>query len=196
MAAPYEIIGAPYTVWIAPVATAFPLIDAAPAGTWKKLGTSGDKNYDEDGVTVTHGQNIETFTPAGSTVPRKAFRTEEGVTVGLNLADLSPEQYALALNNAAVTTVAASGAVAGEKSFSIYQGPNVATFAMLVRGPSSINDALNAQYELASVYQNGEPAPQFTKGAPALLELEFAVIDAAGDGNVGTLRIQSAPKVV
>ncbi len=27
---PYEIIGAPFTLWLAPTGTAFPLIDAAP----------------------------------------------------------------------------------------------------------------------------------------------------------------------
>lgn len=193
MAAPFEIVGAPYTVWVADVGTAVPDIDAAPAVGWTKLGTSGALNYDEDGVTVSHGQNIETFTPAGGTTPRKAFRTEEAITVSLKLADLSPEQYARILNDAAITTVAAGVGVPGEKSFSIYQGPTVATMAMLVRGPSSVDDALNAQYELASVYQSGEPEPQYTKGQVALLDCEFTILDAAGTGNVGTLRIQTAP---
>lgn len=193
MAAPFEIVGAPYTVYTAPVGTAFPDIDAAPGVGWVLLGTSGAKNYDEDGVTVSHGQNIETFTPAGTTVPRKAFRTEEDAKVSLKLADLSPAVYAKVLNDATVTTVAAGAGTPGEKSFSIVQGVNVATLALLVRGPSSVDDSLNAQYELPSVYQSGEPEPQFTKGQVALLEVEFTIIDAAGSGNAGTLRIQTAP---
>ena len=41
---PYEILNGPIEVWYAPVAEAFPdLDDAAPAGNWAKLGTSGSK---------------------------------------------------------------------------------------------------------------------------------------------------------
>lgn len=191
MAAPYEIVGAPLTLWLAPVGTAFPLIDAAPAGTWTKVGTSGDKNYTEDGVTVTHDQAINLFRGAGSTAPRKAFRTEEDFLIGVTLADLSPTQYAQALNNAAVTTQAAGAGVAGYKSFALLQGLTVSTFALLARGLSSVNDALNAQYENPAVFQSGSPAPVYNKGEAAGLELEFQALDAAGTG-IGTLRIGTA----
>ncbi|KKM71005.1 hypothetical protein LCGC14_1434980 [marine sediment metagenome] len=65
--APYEIVAQPFTLWVAALATAFPLIDAAPDGNWTKVGTSGDLNYMEDGVTVAHSQSVESWRALGST---------------------------------------------------------------------------------------------------------------------------------
>lgn len=191
-ASPYEIIGAPFTIYLAPVGTAFPAINVAPSGTWTKMGTSGDKNYSDDGVTVTHDQSIEVFRGAGATGPRKAFRTEEDLLIEFGLADLSPDQYAKVLNNAAVSTVAQGSGIAGQKHFVLWQGLTVATFALLARGMSTIDDSLNAQYEVASCFQSGSPDPTFNKGEPAILNCEFTALDAAGDGaGFGRLRIQS-----
>lgn len=192
MAAPYEIVGAPLTLWLAPVGETMPAIDATVAGNWFKVGTSGDKNYSEDGVTVTHDQAINLFRGAGATAPRKAFRTEEDFMIGVTLADVSPAQYAKILNNAAVTTQAAGVGVAGYKSFPLSQGLTVATFALLARGLSSVDDSLNAQYENPAVFQAGSPSPVYNKGEPALLECEFQALDASGSG-IGTLRIGTAP---
>jgi len=69
MAAPEEVVAAPLTIWLAPVGTAFPEIDAAPGVGWEKLGTEGDMNYDESGVSVSHAETVNDFTPAGSTMP-------------------------------------------------------------------------------------------------------------------------------
>src|SRR3990167_8660628 len=113
MATPYEIVAAPLTVWVAPTGTAFPDVDTAPNGSWTKLGTSGDKNYADDGVTVTHEQTIETFTPAGSTAARKAWRTEEGLLVEFVLVDISADQYAKILNDATVTDTGAGAGTPG-----------------------------------------------------------------------------------
>lgn len=192
-AAPFEIIGAPYTIYLAPVGTAFPLLGVTPAVTWFKLGTSGDKNYSDDGVTVTHGQNIEVFRGAGATAPRKAFRTEEDLLIEFGLADVSPDQYAKVLNDATVTTVPASTGIVGQKNFVLWQGVIVKTFALLARGVSSIDDAFQAQYEVASCFQSGEPDPTYNKGEPTILSCELSALDAAGDGaGFGRLRVQSA----
>ena len=58
MSTPYEVVAQPFTLWVAPVGTAFPDVDTAPDGSWTKVGTSGDLNYTEDGVTVTHSQSV------------------------------------------------------------------------------------------------------------------------------------------
>lgn len=196
MAAPYEIVGAPLTVYLAPTGTAFPAIDAAPLAAWFKLGTSGNKNYSEDGVTVSHEQSINVFRGAGATGPRKAFRTEEDLIINFSLADVSPEQYAKVINDAAITNTAAGAGVAGNKRFNIWQGLTVKTFALLARGLSSVDDALNAQYEVASCFQNGAPAPVYNKGEPALLECSFQALDASGDGTgFGVLRIGTAAAI-
>ncbi|MBS3927094.1 MAG: hypothetical protein KGZ65_00115 [Sphingomonadales bacterium] len=192
MAAPYEIVAAPLTVYLAAVGTAFPDVDESPGGSWTKLGTSGDKNYSDDGVTVSLPQSIETFTPAGDTVPRKAFRTEEGLEISFTLVDLTPEQVAKVLDDAAITTVAASSGVPGTKKIPLRRGLQVANFALLARGISSVNDSLACQFEVDSCYQSGEPEPVFNKGEPAGLELTFTALDVAGDGNPYRLTQQTA----
>lgn len=191
MSAPYEIIAKPLTLYLAPVGTAFPLLDAAPAVDWIQVGTSGAKNYEDDGVTVTHDQSIETFTGAGGTGKQKAWRTEEDLLIGVTLVDLSPAQYAQALNNATVTTVAAGVSTVGQKHFALQQGLDVAVFALLARGKSTVNEALNAQYEVPKVIQAASPAPVHSKGAPAGLELQFQALEDSTLG-FGKLRIQTA----
>jgi len=176
MSAPYEVVVGPYTVWLAPTGTSFPATNGSPSGSWFKLGTSGAKNYSEKGVTVTHSQTIGTFTPAGGTAARKAFRTAEGITVDFELADLTPEQYAEILNGASVATAAGPPAI---KTVQLEQGLSVSTFAMLVRGASPVNDTLNAQYQLPIVYQSGNPAPVYTKGSVAMLACKFDLLEDA-----------------
>jgi hypothetical protein len=188
MPAPHEVIAAPFTIYLAPVGTAFPTIAAAPGGSWFKLGTSGDKNYEDSGVTVSHPQSINKFRGAGSTVPRKVFRTEEDLTIGFTLVDLSPEQYAKVLSDTAITTVAGPP---GHKSFQLARGLTVVTFALLARGMSTVDNALNAQYEVDAVHESGSPAPVFTKGSPAGLACQFDAVDHDGNGTVGLLRIQT-----
>lgn len=187
---PYEIIGAPLTLYLANVGTSFPAIDAVPSGSWFKIGTSGDKNYDEDGVTVQHDQNIEVFRGAGTTGPRKAWRTEEDLLISVPLADVSPEQYAKILDDAAITTTAQSSGVAGNKAFPLNQGLTVTAFALLARGLSPVDDSLAAQYEVPMCIQSGSPEPQYTKGQAAILECEFMTLEHASSG-FGQLRMQT-----
>ena len=90
---PYEIIAAPFTVWFAPVGTAFPDVEETPPSPWAKVGSSGDLNYMDDGVTVSHRQTMELFRALGDAGSRKASRPEEDLLIKLNLADLTLEQY-------------------------------------------------------------------------------------------------------
>lgn len=180
---PYEIIGAPLTLWLAPVGTAFPLIDAAPAGTWVKVGTNGDRNYDEAGVTVTHGETFAEVATAGSTGPVKAFLTAESLKIALTMLDVSLEQYAIALNDAAITSTAAGAGTAGFKKVGLSQGENVVTYALLARGVSPYGDGMSAQYEVPRCYQSAQAAPVFRKGVPAGLQLEFTALEDATAAN-------------
>src|SRR3954465_14923171 len=132
MAAPYEVIAAPLTLYAAPVGTAKPVINVAPSGSWVKLGTSGPKNYGTKGVVVTHNETIVKWRPAGGTGHRKAWRTEEFISVEFDLADLTAEQYAYALNTAIVTTAG------NAKSIPLQQGAVVNQVALLARGISPV----------------------------------------------------------
>jgi hypothetical protein len=176
--APFEIVAAPLTLWAAPVGTAFPLIGAAPAVAWVKIGTNGDRNYDDSGIEVTHTQKTEDARPAGATGPIKAWRTEEDMMLSLTLWDMTVEQYRFAMNAVTITTVAAGVGTAGTKKIGLSRGVDVVTYALLARGlASGYGDTFNAQYELPIVYQSGNAKPVFKKGKPAGLALEFTALE-------------------
>ncbi|MFQ5775863.1 MAG: hypothetical protein ACE5GS_15175 [Kiloniellaceae bacterium] len=192
---PFEIIATPFTLYWAPVAEPFPLIDAAPAGNWSQIGTSGNRNYSDEGVTVAHGQSVELFRPVGSTGPVKASRTEESLIIRVTLWDLLLEQYRLLLNNNVVATTAAASGTAGFKEVPIYQGLSVNTLALLVRGDVSPEGAgWKSQYEVPVCFQSGSPEPVFAKGAPAGLTLEFTALEdpnaATASARFGRLVVQ------
>jgi len=175
---PFEIIGAPLTLWIAPIGTPFPQINAAPAAAWIKLGTNGDRNYDEGGVTVTHGKSYNKVRPAGASGPVKAFLNEEDLMFTVNLMDVSLEQYRMALNNNAITTVAAGVGTQGTKRVGLSEDVGrTAEFALLARGLSPYNEALAMQYCVPRCYQSGAPTPQYRKGQPAILQLQFEALE-------------------
>ncbi len=175
MPAPYEIIGSPLTLWLAPVGTAFPLVNAAPAVAWKLVGTGGDKNYTEEGVQVMHDQTLNEVFTAGSTGPRKVFRPRETFKLGVTVMDMTLEQYGNVLGT--VTTVAPGVGTPGTKKVGLTRGTTVATFALLARGPSPFADGMNAQFEVPIVYQSGNPRPTFSKGNPAGLAIEFSALE-------------------
>lgn len=173
---PYEVIAAPFVVWFAPVGTAFPLINIAPASPWLKVGTSGDLNYTDDGVTLAHSQEVEKWRALGDVGSRKVFRVSEDMMIRLALADLSLEQYKHALNSNPVTTVAAGGGNAGYKKVGLSRGASVATVALLVRGPSPYGDDYNMQFEIPRAAQSGNPEPVMKNGTPAALALEWTAL--------------------
>jgi hypothetical protein len=189
--APYEIIGAPYQIWVAPVGTAFPSLDTEPPSPWFLLGTSGDLNYTDKGVTITLKQKVETFRPAGSTVSRKAFRTEEDLSIAVEIADVSLEQFSIAMNSNAITnpTTQAMG-VSATASMGLTRGVDVEQLALLARGHSPYGP-WQAQYQVPVVVASGDPKVTYTKGKPAGLDLEFMAMgdpDAASDDEqYGTL---------
>lgn len=194
--APFEIMAGPVEVYLAPVGTAFPDISAAPSGSWILLGTTGSKNYDDEGVTIAHEQTVEEFIPVGLTGARKAFRTEESIVISLNVVDISAAQYAKVMNGATVTDTAAGVSIGGNLNFPLYRGLTVATFAMLMRGSESAaavaaTDNFNTQWEVPIVYQNGNPEPVMKKGEPFALACEFRALWDATLG-FGKYRSQDA----
>jgi hypothetical protein len=173
---PFEIMAAPFEVYLAPVGTAFPAVtDSAPVSPWVKVGTSGNLNYKEDGVSVSHPQSVEPWRALGDIAPRKYFRTEEQLMIRLTLADVSLEQYKHALNDNTVTDSGTS------KKVGLSRGTSVAQKALLVRGPSPYGDNKIMQYEVPIVFASGSPEVVYANsGEPAGLELEFsAVVDSS-----------------
>lgn len=182
MPAPFEIIAAPFTLYWAPTGEAFPDVDEVPAGNWAKVGTSGDLNYTEAGVRITHEQNVEEFRALGSTGPRKVFRTSESLLISLELADLSLAQYRLTMNQNVVASTAAGSGTPGFDTLNLYRGLDVNLIALLVRGDvSPFGSGWKMQYEVPFVYEASSPELVMTKGPdPAMLALEFRAVEDAG----------------
>jgi hypothetical protein len=189
---PYEVIASPYVCYLAPVGTAFPNLDTAPPAPWTTVGTAGSKSYVNTGVTVSQPQTIGTFVPGGSTAIRKAWRQTEELTVAFSLADMSPAQYALQLNNATVTPLAATGGAPGDQHLEVMRGVLVQSFALLLRGVSPFQEAYSAQYEVSAAYNAGNATPVFSNQGPAVLAVEWHAYEL-NSGSLGIFRAANTP---
>jgi hypothetical protein len=179
-----EVVGTPYSVYVAAVGTAFPAVDAVPGTGWTLLGVNGINNQGDVGVTVNLGETTSDFTPAGDTLPVKEWRTAEALSVQFSLVDTTVEAFSAILDNAVITTVAPTTGAGGYKSIKLKRGITVATYAVLVRGLSPYDDGsgtFNAQYEFTRCSQSGSQAPKYVKGTPAELAVEFKILgDVSG----------------
>jgi hypothetical protein len=193
MPAPHEIVAAPLVIYLAVIGTAFPLIDDLPAdfdAAWEVLGTEGSKNYDDSGVSVSQSEEVSDFKPAGSTFPSKRFRTGESNLIKVNLVDIGAAAYAKVMNDAQITTVAFGSGVAGEQSFSLIRGDQVASFAVLLRGMSPADNDLNQQFEISKAFVSVNGDSVYKKGDPVMLPVEIEPI-VHSDTDVILNRIQT-----
>lgn len=188
--APFEVVAFPYVCWLAVAGTAMPTLaeiktaeeEAKPKLTgWNRVGTSGALNYNESGVTVNQPQTVQTFVGAGATMPRKAWRTDEAIEVSFELVDLSAKQAAYAaFDDVTVTTVAGvtgSAEKPGEEHFSLYKGPKLYYYAMVLAGISPMDAELYACYYMPACYQSASPSVKYSlKGGPAMLALQYTSI--------------------
>lgn len=173
---PFEIIGSPALVYVAPSGTAFPTVPfEALTNPWTLVGTAGDLNYDDEGVRIQMMQTIVEFRALGDSGPRKAFRTEEGLKFGLTIVDMTLEQISHALNGNTVTDVP-PGAEAGYRWIGLSRGLAIATYAMIARGPSPYGDDMTLEWRVPYVMQTGSPEPAYRKGQPAGFALEWTAL--------------------
>ncbi|MDP9302935.1 MAG: hypothetical protein M3O92_00305 [Actinomycetota bacterium] len=170
---PFVIVAGVTDVYVAPVGTEFPDVDAAKStfGTeWRYLG------HTDGGCKVGHAQTIVELRTDQVTAPVKGVRSEESLSITFNLAEVTPENYALALNQA----IAGPTTDGDNKVVSLYRGGfGVETVAMLVRGDHlSPEGDFNLQYEVNAAYQSGSPEVDYVKDAKAVLACQFNVIAA------------------
>lgn len=171
--APFEIVAAPLELYVAAVGESFPAIDTEPpGGNWVLIGTSGDDNYSEDGVTVQATETVEDFRTLGGTGPVKSFRTEEDLIVSVTLHDLTLEELARAFN---FNTVSDDS---DDRTMNLYKGREVTYMALLVRGNGAgpYGTGYNVQWEIPRVRISGEPELVFTKGEPVGVAIEFMAL--------------------
>lgn len=186
---PYQIIAGVADVYLAPTGSTFPAVDADPGTEWTYLG------HTDGGVKVGHPQTIVELRTDQVTAPLKMVRSEESLEITFALAEILPQNYAYALNQAAPTTDGT------DKLVNLYRGGfGVRTYAMLVRGEHlSPEGDFNLQYEVPAVFQADNPEVSFTKDAKALLQTSWHAIGAnafdngADDADIfGVLRIATA----
>lgn len=195
MTAPYELIAAPFSVYIAPVGEPFPALDDdPPGGDWALLGASGHQSITHEGVMVAHESAYTSapFVLPGATAPSRMARTSENLTVSFVLADLTAETYAKALNGSTVTDTAPGVGTAGYCSVSLLNASSVQEFALLIRGEVTPYLAEGrSQYELPRVMQTAPPMPLFVKQEPAGLLFRFRALRDETLG-FGSLQLQDA----
>jgi hypothetical protein len=96
------------------------------------------------------------------------------------------------LDNVAVTVQAPTTGTAGDSHFELMRGVQVNQYGLLVRGISPVNEAYTAQYEIASAFMMGNPAPRYSKQGPATLAIEFHAFELTPN-HLATWRAQSVP---
>lgn len=187
---PYEIIAGPLDIYLAAVGTTFPAIGMTDAqiqagGTWSFLG------YTEGGIKVAHPQTVVELRADQVTGPVKAVRSEEGLEITFDLASITLENYAAALNRftGGVTQVGSASS-----SVPLYRGGfQVEQVALLARqGHLSPYGDSALQFEVPSCFQADAPEDTFTKDNKAVLATSWhAIIDpdaATADDSFGHLR--------
>ncbi len=176
-----EIIAAPFTIWIAPVGTAFPAVDVAPGEAWTLLGKHGARSATSEGVVFVHDRQWASSTPAAETGESIAFIERESLKVQLSVFDLTLEQFQLILGQNAIISTAAGPTTPGTASIGLALKAGAASeLSVMMRGPSPYDEALSAQYELPRCCETGSPRVRYTRGKASELAVELrALIDPA-----------------
>lgn len=178
MPTPYEVLYGAFKVYTAPEAEAFPAINASPAGNWTLLGTNGDSNYDEEGLTISPSHETAKFTPVSKTVHTKKWTVAEGFMAQLNLVDMTGEQLSKVFNFNSVTNTVGPPA---HKAFNLYRGPDISFKAVLLRADfSPYGASLKMQWEIYSADLSIEGDIEFKKDDAAKAGV---VIEARLDGS-------------
>lgn len=182
MPAPMEIYATGSAdVYLAPQNTADPVITTAVPGSYIKVGVAGAQDYTEDGVKVAKATENNEIFGLGAYGVRKVFRTKEHLTVSFTLMDATLEAFAVAFNQAVVTTLTGPP---NEKTVPLLENIGTPTFrALLIRAPISPYMDLGVfQWWIPVVYQTGSPETVFRKSDPVGLALTFTAIADATNG--------------
>ena len=187
--APYELVGMPFYVWLADVASdgtivAKPDLDTAPPADWTMLGESGDENIVADGVKVTCAQTFKEHKPPSRLTPTRVFRTGEHVMVDLMLADMRAEIWQLILGGNSITSTAAAVGTQERKSIALRRGFGVPGYSLLIRGAGSpyygTDEDYATEFWLPACYYSGDAAQmtgRLDDGAIAL-PMQFKSLEA------------------
>jgi len=187
--APFDQLTGPLQVYVAPVGSTVPDIDAAPASPWVELAeTDGEQSMQHSGALTYFRDNAHQG-------PRKAVRPEEDVVVAFTLVSLTLEHYARILD-AVGDVVEDAVSDPNTKTLPLERGFVPTEYALLFRGAATSPYGIwPGMYVIPRGVFDGEPQPTFAKDDRPAVECEFhALVDAdqsAGD-ELGWMVVQSA----
>ena len=184
---PYDTVVGPGSVWLAPVGTAFPVVDlATPAAAWISLGET------DGGLTFTPKRSVKKHYTDQSFAPKKTTVTLRETEVSVALAQITLERLAKILDGQAIVTVAAGAGTAGYRYFTLSAAATLPQYAMLIRVPSPYGDGYT-QIELACVSPSGDQKIVFKKDDMSTIPTTWdALEDPANAGRFGTVRAFNA----
>lgn len=164
---PFNILSGPCDVYVAPVGTAFTVVNVAPSGSWTALGRT------EGGIMVRHTQKVELLSTDQTIGNIKAIRSEEGMEIELSLAEIDIAKMAKVLNDATVTTVTGPP---HEQSFQPHRGRCVTRFALQCRGDSPYG-AFSMQFDVPVVVQTADPELKWVNNDKVVLHTIWTALE-------------------
>lgn len=185
---PYGHLVGPCKVYIAPVGTAVPAVNAVPTSPWTELGeTDGEQE-------VSHAGTLTFFYDNDHQGPVKAVRPQEDPEVTFTLVNLTLENYGAILDTA--SDVTSDAGPPATKKLPVKRGSVPTEYALILTGSVlSPYGAYPGMYVFPRGVFDGEPAPTFSKDGRAALECSFRVLEddnqAAGD-ELGWIVVQTA----
>lgn len=169
MTTAYAILVGVGQLYIAPVGTAFPAVNATPGASWVAVGDT------RDGVKINFSQSVNKIRHDQRTGPVKATRSEEDVTLETALPEATLENLARVLG-VAVTTVEAGVGTIGTKTIGMYRGQTVDEYAILFRGTSAYG-SFPAQYQLARGFFDGDAELEHTNEDEVKIPVSFVALE-------------------
>lgn len=172
---PKEIIVGSLDLYTAAAVEAEDDVDATPSGNWGLLGTTGDENYSEAGITISHNQTIRQTRAVGATGPLKANRQSEDLTISVELMDFNLAQFTKLLNSTTPSTDTSPNI----DYIGARRGADVTVLSLIARGTglSPSGSSLNIQLYVPRAYQSGNLSPAFNKDTEAMLQAVFNALE-------------------
>lgn len=165
----YSILYGTGSLYVAPVGTSFPAVNATPGASWTSLGET------IDGVEIEIEEDVEEFTTDQRTGPVAATRTSEKISISCKLAEASLENLAAVLGVTVTDTAPGSGTI-GTRSMPLYRGGTMQEFAALYRGKSPYGN-YNEQYEFPRGYFTIDGPLAHKKDEPVTYEVKFHLLE-------------------
>ena len=177
-----RLVAGPATVYVAATGTAKPVVEAAPPNAWSVFAL---KQYGDE-LDISFPQSLTAERVFGETAPIKHFRSEEDVTVSLQVKNLDVNVLSYALNRNAVTVTAAGTSQVGRLTMDLERGQTVNTHALLIRYVSAFDKEWASQIWLPQVVVENEITLPFRRAEATMYTVVFKAEhhDSLGVGSI------------